>query len=104
MTGFVTVYVACANAAEAEKIARAAIDERLAACANILPPMQSIYRWQGQVEQAQEVAIIFKTVADKMPALEILVKSMHSYDCPCIVAWPIVAGNAPYLQWITESL
>ena len=102
MTGVLTVFVTTGSREEAEKIARAVVEENLAACANILPGVRSIYRWQGAIEQTQECALILKTTDDKFPALEELVKKMHSYKSPCIVAWAVVAGNEAYLQWVKD--
>jgi periplasmic divalent cation tolerance protein len=68
-----------------------------------LPGAHSIYRWQGKIEQAEECILIAKALASKFDALQVRVKEMHSYECPCIVAWPIVAGNDDYLKWIAAS-
>ena len=100
MTGALSVFVTAASREEGEKIARAVVEEKLAMCANILPGVQSIYRWKGKVEQAQECAVVIKIPAEKFTALEKRIKELHSYECPCIVAWPIVAGNADYLEWL----
>jgi periplasmic divalent cation tolerance protein len=94
------VYVTVPSVAEAEKIAAAVVGEKLAACANILPGLRAFYRWQGRVETAGETALVFKTRAAAFDALEARVKAMHSYDVPCIVAWPCTAGHAPYLAWV----
>jgi len=103
MTGVLSVYVTAASRDEADKIAGAVVEERLAACANIFPGVQSVYRWQGKVERAEECALVIKTTAEGFAALEARVKELHSYECPCIVAWPVVAGNAEYLEWVRES-
>ena len=100
---FISVFIIAASHQEAEKIARAIVEEKLAACANILPGLQSIYRWQGKVEQANECAIIAKTMAQKFDVLQLRIKELHSYDCPCIVALPIVAGSDEYLDWIKDN-
>ena len=85
----VTVYCVFANADEAERIGRAMVEERLAACINILGPCRSIYRWHGQVETAEEVAAILKTSAGKVDALLTRITAMHSYEVPAIAVWPI---------------
>ena len=96
----ISVYVIAADMAEAERIAEALVAERLAACVNILGPVRSVYRWQGAVERADEVAMIAKSTEALFDALNARVRALHSYDTPAIVAWPIVAGDAAYLDWI----
>lgn len=95
----VFVYVTVPPAG-ARRLARAVVEDRLAACANILPGMTSVYHWQGKIEEAEEAVIVFKTRAGLFPALEARVKELHSYETPCIVALPVEAGHAPYLEWI----
>ena len=94
------IYMTASDLDEARRIARALVDERLAACVNILGPMESIYRWQGRVEEAGEVAMIAKTAETNVHALTKRVAELHSYACPCIVALPIEHGYAPFLEWI----
>jgi periplasmic divalent cation tolerance protein len=100
MTQSLSIYVVAADDAEAERIAEALVAERLAACVNILGRVRSVYRWQGQVERAEEVALIAKTRADLFEPLATRVRALHSYETPAIVAWPIVAGDQAYLDWI----
>ena len=99
----VSVYAIFANVDEAERIGRAAVEARLAACVNIIGPVRSIYRWQGAVEEANEVAAIFKTTHDNAGALMTRIAGMHSYESPCVVTWPIdkVLGN--YAEWVEDS-
>lgn len=97
------VYVTAPGAAEAEALARLAVEGRLAACANILPGMRSLYWWQGTLEQADEVVLILKTTEALVPALTKALVEAHSYDCPCVVALPITAGNPAFLQWIEDE-
>ena len=97
------IYVTTPDAATAERIGRTLVEERLAACANILPAMRSIYRWKGAVEQADEAVLILKTAADRVSALTERVAALHPYETPCIVALPIAAGNPAYLDWITAE-
>jgi len=95
----------CANADEAQKIAQAAIERRLAACVNIVSaPVRSVYRWQGRVESADEVLLVIKSSRRVLPALQRAVAELHSYDVPEFIALPIAAGGAAYLQWMAESL
>ncbi len=104
MTGILSVTITAASREEAETIARAVVEKRLAACVNIVLGVQSIYRWQGKVEEAREWMLLVKTTAATFAALQKLVKEMHSYECPCIVASPIVAGDAAYLAWVRDSV
>ena len=97
------VYITASSDGEARRIGGALVEEGLAACVNILPGMQSIYRWGGRVETADEIVLIAKTRAALFDALATRVRALHSYDCPCIVAWPLSHGAAAYLDWIGES-
>ena len=104
MSDIVTVYALFADAEEAERIARTVIDERLAACANILGSCRSIYRWKGAIETASEVPVLFKARADGAESLVARIAALHSYETPCIVAWPIMAALPAYGEWVeTES-
>lgn len=96
-----TVYAVFADAEEAERIATAVVEERLAACANILSPCRSIYRWHGKVERANEVPALFKTAQpDRLMAR---IAELHSYDVPAAVAWPISAALPAYAEWIESA-
>ena len=99
----VSVYCVFADSEEAERIGRTVIDERLAACVNILGSCRSIYRWQGAVETASEVPAIFKTGADAADALITRIAAMHSYEVPAITVWPIDKLLADYAEWVEES-
>ena len=94
------VYMTAGSKAEAQKIGKALVERRLAACVNILDNMQSIYRWENKIQQDAEVVLIAKTTDSLVPALIDQVKSMHSYDCPCIVSLPILSGYPPFLDWV----
>ena len=100
----VTVYAIFADAEEAERIGRAMVEERLAACANILGAIHSLYRWQGEVQSADEVAALFKTSRATADALIARIAALHSYDVPCIVTWPIDKLTAAYAAWVEESV
>ena len=100
----VSVYAIFADADEAERIGRAVVDDRLAACVNLLGPIRSIYRWNGAVESADEAAAIFKTSEAQVDALMTRIADLHSYDVPCIVAWPIERALGSYGDWIEESV
>jgi periplasmic divalent cation tolerance protein len=99
-----SVYVVFANAKEAERIGRIAVEERLAACVNILGPMRSIYRWKGSIEAADEVAAVFKTAETMAESLIARIASLHSYDVPCIASWPIDKVLGAYSAWVEESV
>lgn len=88
---------------DADAFARALVGERLAACVNILPEMQSIYRWQGEVEQERERQVIIKTTQRRLAALWDRIRELHNYDVPEFVVLPIIDGNDVYLRWIEES-
>lgn len=100
MSDSVFVYVTTATIEQARAIGRRLVEDRLAACANVLPGMESIYRWQGAIETAQESVLILKTRAALVDQLAARVRQLHTYDCPCVVALPILAGNPAYLRWI----
>jgi periplasmic divalent cation tolerance protein len=97
------VLVTCGSIAEARKIGHGIVEKKLAACANIVPALESIYRWKGKVERAREVLLIIKTSAKGLRELEREVKRLHSYDVPEFVVVPIVAGSKEYLHWIGEN-
>ena len=100
----VSVYAVFANAEEADRIGRQLVEERLAACVNILPGVRSVYRWKGAVESANEVAAIFKTTDRRADALITKIAGLHSYEVPCIVTWPIDKILAPYADWVEDSI
>ena len=97
------VLVTCPSVAEARRIGRSAVEKKLAACANIVTGVESIYRWKEKVERAREVLVVMKTTAARLAGLEREVKGMHSYEVPEFVVVPIVAGSRKYLKWIGEN-
>jgi len=97
------VYITAGSRAEAERIGRTLVEERLAACVNILSGMTSIYRWQGEVETAEETVLIAKTQGHLFDRLSARVKELHSYSVPCIVELPIGRGNPDYLDWLRDG-
>lgn len=101
--GAVFVYMTAGSREEAEGLGRALVEERLAACVNILPGMRSVYRWQGAVETGEEAVLIAKTRADRFEALAARVRALHSYAMPCIVELPLGRGDAPYLDWLVRE-
>jgi periplasmic divalent cation tolerance protein len=105
MTGKIVVLVTCGSANEARKIARAVVEQRIAACASIVTtPVDSIYRWKGKVESAKEFLLIIKTTQSRFAKLQAEVKRLHSYGVPEIIALPISRGAANYLDWISKSV
>lgn len=100
---FVLAYVTAGSAAEARRIGRTLVTERLAACVNIIDGMQSIYHWQGAVCEEDEAVLIAKTRASLAEELTRRTKELHSYDCPCVVILPIAGGNAEFLAWLEEE-
>lgn len=100
----VSVYAVFANAEEAERVGRMVVEERLAACINILGGVRSIYRWQGAVESADEVAAILKTSHAQADALIARIAALHSYDVPCIATWPIDKLLVSYADWVEDSV
>jgi periplasmic divalent cation tolerance protein len=103
MRDFVIVLVTVGSAAEGERLAQALVEERLAACVNRLPGIQSVYRWEGKIEQSAEELLVVKTRKAFFPAVERRVRELHSYAVPEIIALPIVAGSEPYLNWLGEQ-
>jgi len=97
------VYMTACGDEEAGKIASTLVQERLAACANILGDIRSFYWWDGKVRSDPEVGLIAKTTGDKLQALIARVKSLHSYSLPCVVALEIAAGNPEFLAWIEQE-
>jgi periplasmic divalent cation tolerance protein len=100
----VSVYAVFANAEEAERIGRTVVEERLAACINIFAPVRSIYRWDGKVQTADEVAAILKTHHWNSDALIARIAALHSYAVPCIVTWPIDKVLGSYADWVEGSV
>lgn len=100
----VTVYAVFADAAEAERIGRLVVEERLAACVNVLTPCRSIYRWKGRIDSAEEVPAIFKTDSHQADALIERIAALHSYEVPCITVTPIERLLRSYADWVEESV
>ena len=100
----ISVYAVFADADEADRIGRAMVEERLAACVNIIGSVRSVYRWKGAVETASEVAVIFKTTDAQADSLITRIAGLHSYDVPCVVTWPIDKILGPYADWVEGSV
>ena len=99
----IVVFMTAANGEEATRLADMLVGAHLAACVQILPEMESVYRWQGKIERQAEVLLIAKTTIAKFDDLEREVRALHSYETPEIVAVPIVTGSAPYLEWLVKT-
>lgn len=99
----VFLYITAGSTKEAVSIARVLLDDRLIACANIIDGATSLYRWEGKIAEEKEAVMIAKTREDLVEKAIDRVRELHSYDCPCIVALPIVAGNPAFLDWIDEE-
>ncbi len=93
-----------ASPEEAARLGRTLVEERLVACATLVPAVESIYRWQGQIETSQETLLLFKTAADRLPALEARLHELHSYQTPEFAVLAIESGSHPYLAWLEASL
>lgn len=100
---FKIVFVTAPDVSTARRLARAALEERLIACANLVPKIESHYRWKGKVERSNEVLMMLKTTKACLPALETLVRALHPYDTPEFIVLPIESGAARYLAWLAES-
>ncbi len=100
----ITVLVTAPELITARVLAKAALKARLAACANLIPKIESHYWWQGKMESSAEVLILFKTTKAKLKALETLIVEKHPYDTPEFVVLPITAGNQRYLDWVSASV
>lgn len=97
------VFVTTSNKDEAARLADALVSERLAACVNVVPAIESVYRWEGKVTRDSEVLLIIKTTAERYPELERRVKELHSYSTPEVIALKIEQGSEQYLKWLRDS-
>jgi periplasmic divalent cation tolerance protein len=97
------IYITAAHLDEGKAIGRALVSSRLAACVNIIHPVHSLYWWKGDMQESSEVVVVAKTRDDLVNDLIEKVKSVHSYECPCIVALPIREGNKDFLDWVVRE-
>ena len=104
MTDKLLVLTTSGSEAEARKIAQALVERRLAACVNIVPRIQSVYRWEGKVEQVEEFLLLIKTVKAREEEVRAAICELHSYDVPECIAIPIESGSAEYLKWLSDSV
>lgn len=103
MSKVIWVYMTAPDRATAERIGRRLVADRLAACVNMWAGMISLYRWEGEVQEAAETVVVAKTTAARYAELEAAVLQEHPYECPCIVALPVHAGHAPFLDWVAAQ-
>ena len=101
-TDAIVVFMTATNGEEATRLAEMLVGAHLAACVQILPEMESVYRWKGKIERQSEILLLAKTTRAKFAELEREVRALHSYDTPEIIAVPIADGSAPYLQWLKD--
>ena len=99
----IVVFMTAANGEEAARLAEMLVGSHLAACVQILPEMESVYRWEGKIERQSEILLLAKTTRAKFAELEREVRALHSYDTPEIIAVPVVEGSTPYLDWLTRA-
>ena len=97
------VYVTAESKDEALRLGRALVEKRLAACANVIPATIAVYWWEGEVQEDGEAVLLVKTRDDLVEAVTAEIKSLHSYDCPCVAALPVTGGNAAFLDWIVKE-
>jgi periplasmic divalent cation tolerance protein len=103
MSNPIVVLVTCGSEEEALKIANILVEDRLAACVNLVAPIRSVYRWEGKIWDEKEWLLIIKTQNHQFEALEKKIGSLHSYSVPEIIALPIAEGSSAYLNWIKEN-
>src|SRR5713101_6491781 len=104
MTDKLLVLSTAGSESEARKIAQTLVERRLAACVNIVPRIQSVYRWEGKVEQAEEYLLLVKTVKARAALVRAVICELHSYDLPECIAIPIESGSSDYLKWLSDSV
>ncbi len=100
----ILIYVTFETNDNARAVAKDLIEERLVSCANIFPPIQSIYKWDGQMQEESEIVVIFKTHAELFEQVEKRIKSLHSYETPCIVALPVEKSSKEFVGWVSSSI
>ena len=102
--GYLIVLMTASDRDEARMLARTLVEERLAACCNVVDRVESIYRWEGRVEEASEAMLVIKTTTERFDALRERALALHSYDLPELIALPVSAGSPAYLDWLAGSV
>ena len=98
------ILVTTSSTSEAQAIGKALVEERLAACVNVISGLRSLFRWQGKIEEQEEALMVVKSRSELLPSIIEAVKRLHSYTVPEVIAFPIVGGSPDYLSWIDESV
>jgi len=101
---FIIILITAGSIDEAQQISRALLDQKKVACVNIVPKISSLFWWQGKIDQENEVLLLAKTKKSKFPEIINLIKEVHSYDVPEVIALPIIDGNPDYLEWIEREI
>jgi periplasmic divalent cation tolerance protein len=104
MTDKVLVLTTVGSESEARKIARTLVERHLAACANIIPRVRSVYRWKGEIEESEEYLVMIKTAKGREEEVRNAIRELHSYELPECISIPIESGSAEYLKWISDSI
>ena len=104
MTDKIVVLTTCDSEQQAIELARALVEQRVAACVNILPGARSVYRWKDEIEDAAEWLLVIKSRRDLFPTLRAAVEKLHTYEIPELIAMPLVEGSEPYLAWLDREL
>ena len=104
MTDKVVIFVTAASLGEGKKIARHLVETKLAACVNILQPMESVYRWEGKIAEEREFLLIIKSTGELFPEIKAEISKIHSYHTPEIICLPVIDGSRNYLQWVSDSV
>lgn len=103
MSNFIVIFSTASSPEEAKKIGQTLVEEGLVACGNIIPSIESIFKWQNKLCTEREVLMVFKTKADNFDAVEKRIKQLHSYEVPEVIAIPIIQGSKQYLDWVTKE-
>jgi len=104
VTDKVVIFVTAASSGEGKKIARHLVETGLAACVNILQPMESVYRWEGKIAEEREFLLIIKSTGELFPEIKAEISKIHSYHTPEIICLPVIEGSRNYLQWVSDSV
>lgn len=99
----VLIYITTESQEQARAIATTVVEQKLAACANIVPAIESIFFWEGTMQHSNESLLLLKSTQDRVEALCAAVKALHSYTCPCIVALPLTGGNPDFMRWVHST-